>query len=75
MNMPKLSWAQKNDKWMKITVEEFKVLLGFSILMRINHLPSLYDYWSKDPLASGMLRWQIESLEIGFTKSSGTSIS
>ena len=36
----------KYDKWTKVTVEEF---LGFSILMGINHLPSLDDYWLKDP--------------------------
>ena len=39
----------KYDRWTKITVEEFKAFLGFSILMGINHLPSLDDYWSKDP--------------------------
>ena len=40
---------EKYDKWAKITVKEFKAFLGFSILMGINHLPSLSDYWSKDP--------------------------
>ena len=64
----------KYDRWTKITVEEFKALLGFSILMGINHLPSLDDYWSKI-LASGMFQWQIESLEIGFVKSPDTFIS
>ena len=40
---------EKYDKWTKITVEVF---LGFSILMGINHLPSLDDYyWSKDHLS------------------------
>ena len=39
----------KYDRWTKITVEEFKAFLGFSILMGINHhLPSLDDHWSKD---------------------------
>ena len=39
----------KFDKWSKITVEELKAFLGFSLLMGINHLPSLNDYWSRDP--------------------------
>ena len=41
--------TEKYDKWAKMTVEELKVFLGFSILMGINHLPSLNDYWSRDP--------------------------
>ena len=40
---------EKYDKWTKITVDELKAFLGFSILMGINHLPSLNDYWSRDP--------------------------
>ena len=40
---------EKYDKWTKITVDKFKAFLGFSILMGINHLLSLNDYWSKDP--------------------------
>ena len=39
----------KFDKWSKITVPELKTFLGFSVLMGINHLPSLNDYWSRDP--------------------------
>ena len=41
--------AEKYDKWAKMTAEELKAFLGFSILMGINHLPSLNDYWSQDP--------------------------
>ena len=40
---------EKFDKWEKITVEELRAFLGFNILMGINHLPSLNDYWSRDP--------------------------
>ena len=40
---------EKYDKWAKITVEELKAFLGFNILMGINHLPSIDDYWSRDP--------------------------
>ena len=40
---------EKYDKWSKITVNELKAFFGFSILMGINHLPSLNDYWSRDP--------------------------
>ena len=41
--------AEKYEKWAKMTVEELKAFLGFSILMGVNHLPSLNDYWSRDP--------------------------
>ena len=40
---------EKYDKWLEITVDELKAFLGFSVLMGINHLPSLNDYWSRDP--------------------------
>ena len=36
--------------WKKITKEDVKAFLGFSILMGIDHLPSVDDYWSKDRL-------------------------
>ena len=36
--------AEKYEKWAKMTVEELKAFLGFSILMGVNHLPSLNDY-------------------------------
>ena len=32
-----------------ITVEELKAFLGFCVLMRINSLPALKDYWKRDP--------------------------
>ena len=38
------------SSWTKITREELKAFIGFSILMGINRLPSVDDYWSKDPL-------------------------
>ena len=31
-------------------MQELKALLGFHILMAINYLPSLDDYWRRDPL-------------------------
>ena len=40
---------EKYDKWSKITVDELRAFLGFSVLIDINHLPSLNDYWSRDP--------------------------
>ena len=40
---------EKYDKWTKIIAEEFKAFLSFSLLMGINHLPGLDNYWSKDP--------------------------
>ena len=41
---------EKYRTWKKITVEELKAFLGFAILMGIDHLPSVNDYWSRDPL-------------------------
>ena len=40
---------EKYSAWSKITREELRAYLGFSILMGINHLPALDDYWSTDP--------------------------
>ena len=40
---------ERYEKWSKITVDELRAFLGFSVLMGINHLPSLNDYWSRDP--------------------------
>ena len=37
---------EKYEKWSKITVDELRAFLEFSVLMGINHLPSLNDYWS-----------------------------
>ena len=39
----------KYSSWVKITREELKAYLGFCILMGINHLPALDDYWRTDP--------------------------
>ena len=38
------------NKWTKVTVEELKAFLGFHILIGINHLPAVDDYWRRDPL-------------------------
>ena len=38
------------SSWTKITREELKAFIDFSILMGINRLPSVDDYWSRDPL-------------------------
>ena len=40
---------ERYSSWEKITTEELKACLGVCILMGINHLPALEDYWSKDP--------------------------
>ena len=41
---------EKFRSWMNITIEELKAFFGFTILMGIDRLPSVDDYWSKDPL-------------------------
>ncbi len=35
--------------WEKVTVIEVEAFMGFMILMGIVKLPSLSDFWSKDP--------------------------
>ena len=39
----------KYTSWVKITREELKAYLGFCVLMGINSLPAIDDYWSTDP--------------------------
>ena len=36
-------------KYVPVTQPEIEAYLGFMILLGINQLPSLYDYWKKDP--------------------------
>ena len=35
----------KLDKWIKITVGELRNFLGFSVIMGVNQLPEVEDYW------------------------------
>ena len=41
---------EKYEKWDPISIEDMEAYFGFNILMGINSLPSLEDYWKKDPL-------------------------
>ena len=36
------------ESWTQVTAEELWAYMGFCILMSINHLPSLKDYWKTD---------------------------
>ena len=38
-----------NQREWKTSVEELKAYFGFMILMGINQLPEIRDYWAKDP--------------------------
>ena len=55
-------------RWTQITVDELKAFLGFSILMGIDQLPSVDEYWSKDPClyyspnADRILQWRFSEL-------------
>ena len=40
----------KFEKWEPITVKDFEAFLRFNILMGINSLPSIPDYWKKDSI-------------------------
>ena len=41
---------EKFSRWTQVTVEELRAFFGFAILMSINSLPSIKDYWKRDPL-------------------------
>ena len=36
------------DKWQHVTLEEIKAFLGVSVVMGVNILPSISDYWSSN---------------------------
>ena len=42
--------SEKYQQWTPITVPELKAYFGFCMLMGITRLPSIDDYWKKDPL-------------------------
>ncbi len=42
--------TQRSRRQWSTTPEEIRAYLGFSILMGINHLPEIRDYWSTSPL-------------------------
>ena len=37
------------SQWDAIIVEELKAFIGFCLLMGVNRLPAIYDYWKRDP--------------------------
>ena len=41
---------ERYSKWENVTEYEFKAYLGFNILLGMNKLPSVDDYWSCNPL-------------------------
>lgn len=41
--------TEADDSWLTYK-EEIKAFIGFKILMGINRLPHIYDYWSNSPL-------------------------
>ena len=41
--------GEEKYKWKKMDVAELKALIGFKILMAMNNLPSIDDYWRRDP--------------------------
>ena len=41
---------EKYNSWETITTVKLKAYLAFCILMALNHMPALKDYWSKDPM-------------------------
>ena len=40
--------VEKFASWMKFTVEELQAHMGFMILMGLEKLPTIYDYWKRD---------------------------
>ena len=66
IDMQNKSWVTINTA--PITVPELKAYFGFCILMGVNRLPSLNDYWSKDqrlhyaPIADRIPRWRFREI-------------
>ncbi len=44
-----LAAANKHTTW-ETSIEELKAYLGFMIVMGVNRLPEVRDYWSRDRL-------------------------
>ena len=42
--------SEAYDKFENVTPVEIQAYFGFMILMGINQLPCIYDYWKKDPI-------------------------
>ena len=42
--------SERFEQWEKLTTRDLEAFLGFNILMGINSLPAIYDYWKKDPI-------------------------
>lgn len=40
---------EKFEQWEEMSEDELKAFLGFRILMGINHLPAMDDYWRREP--------------------------
>ena len=59
---------QQYQSWAPITVDELKAFFDLPILMSVNHLPSLDDYWSRDqrlqyaPIADRIPRWRFREI-------------
>ena len=59
---------EKYEAWRTIDTEELQAFWGFCILMGVVHLPSLDDYWSRDPLthyapiAMKIPRWRFREI-------------
>ena len=43
-------WDAADAKWLDVTAENIWAFLGFALLMGINKLPQLHQYWSTDPV-------------------------
>eukprot|EP00731_Ephydatia_muelleri_P013956 Em0007g1266a len=61
--------TEKYEKWNNISTAELKAYLGFHILMSINRLPSIDDYWSMNanlryaPVADRISRDRFQDLQ------------
>ena len=41
--------TKQYEEWNKISIQDLKAYFGFYILMSLNHLPAIEDYWKLDP--------------------------
>ena len=43
--------GEKFGRWMQMTIEELQAYMEFMVLIGIIHMPSVYDYWKRDPIS------------------------
>ena len=74
-----LAAANRNTTW-ETSIDELKAYLGFMIVMGVNRLPEVRDYWSRDEklhntfIASRITRDRFEEISVRTASGCGTNV-